>query len=200
MIPHCPHIRLSLALLCALPLWLAACGDGHQAGNAAATPADPPVPNLSVTDAVANSEDAGNAGFEEPSNVANAVVAPTPDPMKGEKGARAVLLDWARALEKGDWETARAQWGPDSGIDAKAFAASYANYRQLTVAVGDGSVEGGAGSLYYEVPVTITGRTRDGRPVRVKGPMTVRRVNDVDGASAASLRWHLSGSDLKLPG
>ncbi|MET0363977.1 MAG: hypothetical protein ABW169_04930, partial [Sphingobium sp.] len=58
-------------------------------------------------------------------------------------------------------------------------------------------VEGGAGSLYYEVPVTLTGTLRDGRTERLTGPVVVRRVNDVDGATAEQLTWHLSQSDLK---
>jgi hypothetical protein len=111
-----------------------------------------------------------------------------------------VLLNWARALERRDWPTARAQWGhdgADSGFDAAGYAAIHAQFRTMTVAIGDGVVEGAAGSLYYAVPVTITGVMQDGRPYRLEGPVTVRRVNDVDGASAQERAWHIGKAGLK---
>jgi hypothetical protein len=67
---------------------------------------------------------------------------------------------------------------------------------KLTVAVEDGTMEGGAGSSYYAAPVVVTGADREGRPVRIAGEAVVRRVNDVDGATAAQLRWHFQ--ELRL--
>jgi hypothetical protein len=105
--------------------------------------------------------------------------------MKGEEGERAVLFDWAQALERRDWEKAREQWrhgGADSGLASAQFARSYAKYATLTVNFRDGNVEGGAGSLSYQVPVTITGKSRDDRLYRLEGPVMLPRVNDVDGS------------------
>ncbi|HEX7872254.1 MAG TPA: hypothetical protein VF475_05035 [Sphingobium sp.] len=205
-LPASPALRSALAIILAAPLWLAAC---RQAGDPEndATPA-----NVMATREGRSAEIAANAVAALSTAPANIAIAPTdaaaveartaltPEAAKGEKGARAVLLDWARALETGDWEKARAQWGhggEDSGLDAEAFAAPYRKYRQITVSVGDGTVEGGAGSLYYEVPVTLAGVLRDGRTERLTGTVVVRRVNDVDGATAEQLRWHLSQADLK---
>ena len=113
---------------------------------------------------------------------------------KGVKGARNVLLEWARALERRDFARADAQWG--LGADEAGSAAGFAKFRTMTVAIGDGAVEGGAGSLYYEVPVTITGTTADGASQKLAGSVTARRVNDVDGATPEQLRWHLAGLNL----
>lgn len=113
---------------------------------------------------------------------------------KGEKGARNVLLEWARALERRDFARADAQWG--AGADQAASAAQFARFQTMTVALGDGAIEGGAGSLYYEVPVTITGKAAAGDPQKIAGSVTVRRVNDVDGATAEQLRWHLAALNL----
>ena len=113
---------------------------------------------------------------------------------KGVKGARNVLLEWARALERRDFARADAQWG--MGADQAGSAAQFVSFKSLTVALGEGAIEGGAGSLYYEVPVTVTGPGADGTAQKFAGSVTVRRVNDVDGASAEQLRWHLAGLNL----
>jgi hypothetical protein len=62
--------------------------------------------------------------------------------------------------------------------------------------VSNGTIEGGAGSLYYTTQVAISGSDRDGRPVRLEGPIVLRRVNDVDGAPPEQLRWHLESLEL----
>ena len=129
--------------------------------------------------------------------VAEDLTAPTlvAEAEKGEKGARNVLLEWARAIERRDFARADAQWGAGAS-DAKSVA-QFGNYRTITVGFGDGDVEGGAGSLYYEVPLSVTGKRRDATTVTRKGTIVLRRVNDVDGATLAQLRWHVSGITLK---
>ena len=129
--------------------------------------------------------------------VAEDLTAPTlvPEAEKGEKGARNILLEWARALERRDFARADAQWGAGAS-DAKSVA-QFGNYRTITVGVGDGEVEGGAGSLYYEVPLTFTGKRTHEATVSRQGTIVLRRVNDVDGATPAQLRWHIAGITLK---
>lgn len=120
----------------------------------------------------------------------------TPQASKGEKGARAVLLTWARALENGDYDLAWEQFRhPPAGRNG--YAKWWRRYRTITVAVGDGTVEGAAGSLYYEVPATLTGETVGGEPYRLTGTVILRRVNDVDGATPDQLAWHIDTADLK---
>jgi hypothetical protein len=55
---------------------------------------------------------------------------------------------------------------------------------------GDG--EGGAGSLYYTAPVRISDGAR-----RLAGEIVIRRVNDVDGATAEQLRWHIESTTIE---
>ncbi len=125
--------------------------------------------------------------------------APQPDEMKGAAGARHVLGLWADALERSDWQAARAQWGDDgamSGLSPADYAARYARYRQLKVKIDRGEADAGAGSLFYAAPITLSGITREGAPFLVKGRAYLRRVNDVPGASAAQLRWHIERIDI----
>jgi hypothetical protein len=116
----------------------------------------------------------------------------TPEAERGETGARAILLDFARAIELKRYGEA---WALLSPADQRkwsrtAFAALFADLGKITVAIPTGTMEGAAGSSYYNAPVTITASARDGRPVRIEGEAVLRRVNDVDGASPAQLRWH----------
>lgn len=87
---------------------------------------------------------------------------------------------------------------PASGMSEAEFAASYAKYRTFSAVVGTpGMTEGGAGSIYIEIPVVVTGTLKTGEPLRMEGPVALRRVNDVDGATPAQLRWHIFSSELK---
>lgn len=115
-----------------------------------------------------------------------------PEAEKGEKGARNVLLEFARAVERGEWERAAAQFGENGTMSASELKALFGPLGRVTVGFGDGDVEGGAGSLYYGVPLTATGNGRS-----LKGEIVLRRVNDVAGASAAQLRWHIDRLDLQ---
>ena len=83
-------------------------------------------------------------------------------------------------------------------MSAGAYAAQFAPYRKITIGVGEGAVEGAAGSLYYEVPVTFTGERKTGAAVERKGTIVVRRVNDVEGATPEQLRWHIESSTLRF--
>lgn len=117
-----------------------------------------------------------------------------PEAEKGETGARNVLLNFARAIELEEFGQAYAMLGD---VDRQAmtraeFAALFDGFGEITVAVPTGRMEGAAGSLYYEVPTTITGS--DGG--KLVGTTVLRRVNDVPGASAEQLRWHLDRFDV----
>lgn len=115
----------------------------------------------------------------------------TPEAEKGEKGARNVLLEWARAVERRDYARAAALWGERQGLSAAEHRARFGPLGRTTVSFGEGFVEGGAGSLYYEVPLTVSGGGKT-----FQGEIVVRRVNDVDGASPAQLRWHIERLEL----
>ncbi|MGJ0238809.1 hypothetical protein ACQEPB_09865 [Novosphingobium fluoreni] len=123
----------------------------------------------------------------------------TPEAMKGVKGARAVLLTWARALENRQFGTAWDQFGSPPASRA-AFTKWWQRYRTISVSVPTGEMEGAAGSSYYTAPAIVTGETIEGKPFKLQGGVILRRVNDVDGATPAQLRWHIESADLKAAG
>jgi hypothetical protein len=115
---------------------------------------------------------------------------------KGDAGARAVLQRWAGGLERHRFGQAWAQFGHPPASQ-QAFARWWSRYRTIKVTLGRGSGDAGAGSLYYTAQATLTGLTRLGKPYRLEGPVILRRVNDVDGATPRQLRWHIDSADLK---
>lgn len=138
-----------------------------------------PLPNTA-------SSQASSAGTIEP------VPKLTQDAERGVKGARNVLLSFASAIEQNRYGQAWAMLSPadKQKWSRSEFDAMFADLGKTTVAIPVGTTDGAAGSLYYTAPVTITGYDKEGRPVRIEGEAVLRRVNDVDGATSAQLRWH----------
>lgn len=186
MIRSSPSILLGLSA----SLWLGACRPSPEERAR-------PVPVNTAELAPGRMEPTGGM---KPVGLAPPALPLLPEALKGEPGARAVLQRWSGALERGDWAMARGQWGhggADSGLDPATFARAWQRYQKLAIDIGGGDVEGGAGSLYYDVPVTIDGTLRDGRVQRLSGHVTLRRVNDVDGSSEEDRRWHITQSALE---
>lgn len=124
----------------------------------------------------------------------------TPEAARGEKGARNVLLSWARAIELREFDQAWNLFGAagKERWSRAAFARVFAGLEEITVAVPGGAMEGAAGSSYYTSQAAITALDADGRPIRIEGPVVLRRVNDVPGATPEQLRWHIESADLAV--
>lgn len=183
---------LALTLTLAVAMNLTACGRN---------PALPPAQVLSPPDADLQIKQPDLAGRANHPPMASATPKPSAEeipyeprqPSTARDPAR-VLQDWAKSVEARDWSAVRALWGDHgerSGLSIKAFAAKWTKLRQPEVTIGKGDGEGGAGSLYYTAPVRII----DGARV-ISGEIVIRRVNDVDGASAEQLRWHVESTTL----
>lgn len=112
----------------------------------------------------------------------------TPEAEEGVKGARNILLSFARAIELGAHDQA---WALLSAADKRrwserAFAAIFDGLSDLTVAIPGGDIDDEAGSASYTAPLTVTARDADGRPVRIEGTAILRRA---DAAGGVSRRW-----------
>lgn len=154
--------------------------DQPAAGDVPAPPPPSPAP----------SDDAANDGLPdlEPGQL---------DPIveRTETGARNVLLSFARAIELEEWDQA---WGMLDDASKRRWPRAqwrdlFAGMGEITVAVPNGEMEGAAGSSYYSVPATITG---DAGNTRYEGTIVLKRINDVPGAAAQQLRWHIDSVDL----
>ncbi|ODT87963.1 MliC family protein [Phenylobacterium sp. SCN 70-31] len=75
--------------------------------------------------------------------------------------------------------------------DLSAFA-------RLSALVGaPGPAEGAAGSTFVRVPVVLYGRYASGPEYHASGQATLRRVNDVPGATADQLRWRIETIEVR---
>lgn len=164
-------------------LLLAACGGGEKqderkgaGGNGlAAAPAPAALPPIAAE---------ASAPPEEGS------------PQEGQAGdAAAALRTYYALIEAGDYDGAWALRWHGAADDAKskaAFADHYSGYSDYRAQIGAPSEPAGAaGSLYVEIPVQIQGRTKEGEPFVSVGTVTMRRANDVPGATPEQRRWRV---------
>jgi len=117
------------------------------------------------------------------------------------EAAADVVRRYYEAIAARDYATAYSQWGDDgkhSGQTYESFAAGFARTRSVTPTIGTASdIEGAAGSLYVTVPITLDAVQNDGTRQHFTGEYVIRRVNNVDGASAEQLRWHIGSASLQ---
>lgn len=202
-------VRTALLLPPVALLTIAACGSSNGVDEQTASSAGAQAPLNGGTGARADLPDAAPPTFVSPVEGVDGIndgypdMTPprlTPDADRGEKGARNVLVTWARAIELQEFDQAWAMLDPASQDRwSKAeFAAIFAPLRDVAVAVPNGVMEGAAGSLYYSGLVEITAEDADGRPVRIEGPLVLRRANDVPGATPEQVRWRFHSADLAV--
>ena len=142
----------------------------------AATPLTPPAPGTpgGLPD--------DRTSLEEPKGPINP---------KSAEAAGQVMQSYGALIEQKRFAEAAKLWG-DAGA-AAAFADQFKSAAEVHAQVGKpGDSEGAAGSIYITVPVVFYGRTKSGGQFNRSGTATLRRVNDVDGATAAQLRWHIT--------
>ena len=112
------------------------------------------------------------------------------DPKSGQ-GAGQVLQSYFALSESGRFAEANKLWSV--GVERLDLT----GYREVHAKIGaPGKVEGGAGSLYVEIPVQLYGRLKDGKEFSSLGTMTLRRVNDVPGSTEEQRRWHIMNAEF----
>jgi hypothetical protein len=123
-------------------------------------------------------------------------IASIPAAERSTEAAVAVVRRYYAAIEARDYRTAFGLW--HGRYTLAQVRAGYADTRQVTVTpIPPFEADGGAGSIYCEVPVKVDAVLKDGHRQHFAGSFTLRRVNDVDGSTAAQRRWHIIGAKLK---
>ena len=129
------------------------------------------------------------------------VAAGAPAADRTPAAARAVVQRYYDAIEHGRYRTAYALWSRDGRASGKSYAQFVRGFARTAhsrvVAGRPAQGEGAAGSLYITVPVTVTATLKNGARQRFRGSYTLRRVNDVPGATPAQLRWHIDSASLR---
>lgn len=166
-------MRIILAALPVALLAMSACSasDGGKAPAPDATEVASPVPATSVTAAAIP-------------GVHRVDALPLPGPE--DKDPQALLSYWKQAVEARNYVAANAAW--QSGVKPALIPQGPS---PAVVTFGEGQQEGAAGSLYLTIPVTVMLSDASGKPIPMRGTLTAKRVNDVDGASAEQLSWRI---------
>ncbi|MGH7726293.1 MAG: hypothetical protein ACREOU_12775 [Candidatus Eiseniibacteriota bacterium] len=111
-----------------------------------------------------------------------------------------IVIRYYEAIEDGRYRDAYDLWGRSGAGSGKTFEAFADGFRETANTsveiVGPVQTEGAAGSIYAEVPVVVRATTIRGETQRFTGSYTLRRVNDVPGATAEQLRWHIESARL----
>jgi hypothetical protein len=189
--------------IAAFSVLLAACSQpAEQTANNAAQSIEMAGGNAAAPLAPTNTTPVPIPGNETSPPAAPASPPPvTPDAEKSPEAAAKVLEAYFAAVATKRYGDAYRLWGNDgqaSGMSLKQFADSFAKYRDYDGNFGKpGPIEGAAGSAYIEFPVKVTGVLAKGGGFVLEGPMTLRRVNDVDGSTVEQRRWHIASSGLK---
>lgn len=173
----------------ALALALAACGAETNAPTETAT-----IEDSSAVDVAQN-----DTGLDETAVDTGTELAPaeTPDYILPQ----AKLQAWADYVELRDFAEAAKVWRASETSDARMpedIIAARGPYSEILVDFADSEIEGAAGSEYYETTLTVDAITRDGQALHFEGPITLKRVNDVPGASDEELAWHYDRGSLAL--
>ncbi len=161
------------------------------------SPATHPPCNAANSCAMIDSEIARSCALFDDKAAPMADCGPSP---KSTQAAVAVIRRYYSAINARDYDTAWSQWGDNGqqGQTRARFEKGFLHTRQARVTIGQVEPgDAGAGSIYQPVPVTVDTTLADGTRQRFRGVYVVRRVNDVDGASAAQLRWHIGSGKLK---
>jgi hypothetical protein len=104
---------------------------------------------------------------------------------KSPEAAGQIVQHYGAMIEQGRFTEAASYWG-DKGL-AAGFAKELQSRGLKHLEIGDLSApEGAAGSIYVTMPVAFYQGTK-----RSPATVTLRRVNDVDGSTAAQRRWHI---------
>jgi hypothetical protein len=110
---------------------------------------------------------------------------------KSAQGASQVVQSYFALVESGRFAEADKLWS--KGVERLDLT----GYQEVHGNVGaPGNVEGGAGSLYVEIPVQVYGRLKDGKEFSSRGIMILRRVNDVPGSTEEQRRWHIMNAEF----
>lgn len=115
--------------------------------------------------------------------------------------ARAIVEDYYQMIDAKHFLAAYQLWsasGSASGKTYTRFRQGFAQTEHTRVVTGEPvNNDAAMGSVYVDVPVEVFATLKNGHHQRFRGYYTLRRVNDVDGASNAQLHWHLASSSLK---
>ncbi|HUD92615.1 hypothetical protein [Sphingobium sp.] len=135
----------------------------------------------------------------DPAPIAEGAIEPD-----SAQGAAQVVQGYYGLLEEKRFEDAQDLWNQEGAIGAQDdahFEARFRGFSEIHAHIGAPSdPEGAAGSEYVVVPVQVYGRiAANGKPFYTLRQVTLRRINDVPGATEEQKRWHIEAIGAYVP-
>jgi hypothetical protein len=122
------------------------------------------------------------------------------DGENSQQQAAQVIRHYYDAINQKDYERAYADWadnGTASQQSFEQFKQGFADTASVKVDIGEpGKINGAVGSLYLEIPITITATTVNGTTQHFTGSYTLKRINDVPGSTPTQRMWHLYSAKI----
>lgn len=129
-------------------------------------------------------------GGEDRTPVSEAPFTPT-----SAQGAANVVQTYFALMEAEKPADAWKLRRPAAGETEAQLADTLNRYAEYHAQIGaPGAIEGAAGSLYVTVPVKLYGRRASGEAFEREGSVTLRRSNDVPGATAEQRTWRIESA------
>lgn len=126
---------------------------------------------------------------------------PTPSTATREGTPADAVRRYYAAIDARRYRDAYDLWGQGGAASGKTFdefAQGFDETAHVWVEIVDPvRTEGAAGSIFADVPVVVQATTNDGAQQQFVGTYTMRRVNDVPGATPEQLRWHIQSASLE---
>ena len=117
-----------------------------------------------------------------------------------QQQAAQVIRHYYDAINQKDYKRAYADWannGTASQQSFQQFKKGFADAASVKVDIGEpGRINGAVGSLYVDIPVTITATTVNGTTQHFTGSYTLKRINDVPGSTQKQRIWHLYSAKI----
>ncbi|MBH8565468.1 hypothetical protein I8748_25385 [Nostoc sp. CENA67] len=117
-----------------------------------------------------------------------------------QKQAVQVIRHYYNAINRRDYKSAYEDWSGDGAASQatfEQFKQGFRNTLSSQVKIGKpGRLDGAAGSLYIEIPVSITAKSVNGTIKHFKGSYVLRRVNDVPGSTPKQRMWHIYSAKI----
>lgn len=122
------------------------------------------------------------------------------DGENSQQQAAQVIRHYYDAINQKDYESAYADWSANGTANQQSFEQfkqGFADTASVKVEIGEpGRINGAVGSLYVEVPVTITATTVNGTTQHFTGSYALKRINDVPGSTPEQRMWHLYSAKI----
>ena len=185
-------MTIRLTTICAGVLALGACNQ-PSASNSAANDITPS--KVQATMAPAETENtASNVTLPDDRTPLEEPKGPI-DP-KSAEAAGQVVQHYGALIEQSRWTESWKLWSDAAA--AKEFDRNWRDDAEVHVEIGKpGDMEGAAGSIYITEPVIFYGKNKAGGSFRRAATVTIRRVNDVPGATEEQRRWHIERVEWK---